>query len=168
MSSSCALHSRPGARAAVRARCGRPLIRNPGKAVTTNVLPWPASEVRVSGKLTRMERGYVLHGGNQLLGAICMMLGVSLQLSFHVSLRGALCRQSLRVGGALRSGILHHLLVVGLAVFLIRLSLGNLLGQILYEEINHRNYASALPGLGGIGTPCSWRRGRGSLSLPVL
>mmetsp|Transcript_90732 Transcript_90732/g.235308 ORF Transcript_90732/g.235308 Transcript_90732/m.235308 type:complete len:514 (+) Transcript_90732:135-1676(+) len=106
-----------------------------------------------------MQRRDVLRSGHKLALRGAKLLLVVLKGRLHVCLGGALLGEGGRICCALLRGLLHHGLVVDLRLLFACLRLGQLLLEVLDQEVDHGDHSGALLRLLRVGVP-RLRRGR--------
>mmetsp|Transcript_6639 Transcript_6639/g.19009 ORF Transcript_6639/g.19009 Transcript_6639/m.19009 type:complete len:234 (-) Transcript_6639:12-713(-) len=115
-----------------------------------------------------MQGRDVLLGRHQLADSGLVRVTVSLQIGLQIGRGTDLFRQRLRVSRALRRGVGHHGLVVGLRLVLAGLRLGHLLLQVLDQQVDHGDDAVAGLVLRLVRAPSGRRRGRGGVGVQLV
>mmetsp|Transcript_39995 Transcript_39995/g.103513 ORF Transcript_39995/g.103513 Transcript_39995/m.103513 type:complete len:344 (+) Transcript_39995:248-1279(+) len=115
-----------------------------------------------------MQGRDVLLGRHHLVDSGLVRVTVSLQIGLQIGLGTDLLRQRLRVSRALRRGVGHHGLVVGLSLVLPSLRLGHLLLHVLDQQVDHGDDAVAGLVLRLVGAPGGRRGGRGRVGAQLV
>merc|ERR1719414_1378484 len=111
----------------------------------------------------RMERRDVLERRRELIPKRLPLSLVRLELTFQGGLRRYLVCQSLRVFGALLSGVAHQDHIISLSVLLCCLGLSHVLVKVIYENIYHLDHTGILLRFCLVRADCLWWRWWGNL-----